>query len=203
MMVTEKVSGKRRLVKSTPNEDELVIGTTSSRAERLEARTRRWGNRRDNDPETVRNEFGPLCSAFFYPLVTAFITSKENSTLWSRGDGARLMAKVIITLSCFVQCSGHHPGTNAIAYDLFNVIWEFHSAESPTVRQAVLVGVATCVMFFSSDDLIKIIIDKRDLPLFLIDNTVSDFNGDDQCRQLAASVLANIHKFSNELVCLT
>jgi len=203
MMVTERVSGKRRLVKSTPDEDALVIGTISSRAEKLEARTRRWGNRRDNDPETVRNEFGPLCSAFFYPLVTAFITSKENSTLWSRGDGARLMAKVIITLSCFVQCSGHHSGTHAIAYDLFNVIWEFHNAESPTVRQAVLVGVATCVMFFSSDDLIKIILDKSDLPLFLIDNTVSDFNGDDQCRQLAASVLASIHKFSNDLVCLT
>jgi hypothetical protein len=210
MMVTEKVSGRRKLVKSSIAEDKILhdyaivaAGTAASRADRLEARTRRWGFRRNKDARIVTNEFGTWAPLFFYQLVAAFVASKSNFDLWSRGDGARLMANVILTLSCFVQCSGNHPGTHILAYDLFSAIWEFHDAESPAVRQAVMVGVATCIMFISPDDLIKIVLDKNDLPSFLIDAAIVDSNGDDQCKQLAVSVLARIKEFSEQLVCLT
>jgi hypothetical protein len=209
MMVTEKVSGKRRLVRSNAEEGTMLqkkamisSDTDASRSDRLEARTRRWGFRRDTNVKIVTNEFGPWAPLFFYQLVAAFVSSKGNSDLWARGDGSRLMANVIITLSCFVQCSGNHPGTHILAFDLFSFIWEFYDAESPAVRQAVLVGVATCIMFVTSDDLIKVVLEKNDLPTFLME-TAMDSNGDDQCKQLAVSVITRIKEISKQLACST
>lgn len=206
-MVTEKISGKRRLVKSREkdiDENVLVVGDAASRADRLEGRTRRWGTCRNNDTRTVKNEFGPLAPLFFYQLVAAFMTCKEKSALWSMGNGARLMSKFILTLACCVQCSGYHPSTHVLAHDLFSIIWEFHNADSPIVRQAVLVGVATCIMFLSADDLIKIVLDTDDISSFLIDSIITDSSNDDeQCKQLALYVLTRIKEVSEELMCLT
>lgn len=197
MLVTEKVSGKRRLVRSSTAEVKAIMSsdTAASRSDRLEARTRRWGYRRNTDPKGVINEFGPWAPLFFYQLAAAFVSSKGNSDLWARGDGSRLMANVIITLSCFVQCSGNHPGTHILAFDLFSFIWEFYDADSPAVRQAVLVGVATCIMFVTSDDLIKVVLEKNDLPSFLME-TAMNSNCDDQCKQLAVSVITRIKALS-------
>ena len=188
-LVTQKVSGKRQLVRE-PLKDENVT--------EVNQKIRRWGSPRGSTL-SVENMFAPLVAPlFFYPLVKVFVISKSESSIWSRGDGARLMAKVILTLSCFVQSAGVLSAP-ILARDLLSLVWEFSDAESPVVRQAVLVAIATCQMVLSQPDILHyIVMQLPGLPAFLTSfaNLPPDQNKgrdeDDSCRKLAVFVLTHI-----------
>jgi hypothetical protein len=222
--VTEKISGKRALVPpplststsiGTGNERTLSVkkselGLTRNNNVDDEPKTRRWGQRRNAPLPSVKNEFGPIAAPmFFYPLVKAFVDSKSESSIWSRGDGARLMSKFILTLTAFVQCSGAYPGTTHIlARDVASLVWEFHTAESPTVRQAVLVAVATCLMVLlpSHNDVLQHIVMKLSgLPAFLTQTAVNEQEGSNRdlsstssSRDLALYVLQTVQQTIQE-----
>lgn len=198
MMVTQKVSGKRRLVSNgqVRNERENAEGSDveiikkASEETKVEGRTRRWGQARNGPPRTWTNKFGPLTLSFFYPLLGGFVKSKENTSIWDQ-HGATLLSKVFLTLSCFLQCSGLYPGSTVLAHDLLAVVWPFRYAESGEVRQAVLVALGTCVAFLSSEEVMRVIFDREDVIGFLV--RTSNEDPDYECRKLSFEMSKAVH----------
>ena len=60
---------------------------------------------------------------------------------------ANTLAKTIHALATFVECSGHSPGTAALAEDLLVLAWPMKNSVFPELRRAVLLSVA-CAMSY-------------------------------------------------------
>jgi len=191
-MKRSKVSGKRHLVRDghDPSHDDYH-GKLGSRDD--ENKTRRWGRgRNDGGLEyAVRNNFGATAAMFFYPIISGFMSAK-NEPFMQKEDGLRILAKVLVSLSCFVDCAGNCPGTSILASDLFAFSWSFRCSESSDVRLSVFVSIATCISFLPSDEVLNLCYKTDGLSHFLQDTAERD--PDYQCRSLALLVSHNVVK---------
>jgi len=191
-MKRSKVSGKRHLVRDghDPSHDDYH-GKLGSRDD--ENKTRRWGRgRNDGGLEyAVRNNFGATAAMFFYPIISGFMSAK-NEPFMQKEDGLRILAKVLVSLSCFVDCAGNCPGTSILASDLFAFSWSFRCSESSDVRLSVFVSIATYILFLHSDEVLNLCYKTNELSHFLQD--IAERDSDFQCRSLALLVSHNVVK---------
>lgn len=66
--------------------------------------------------------------------------------LWARdNDEALAVAKTVLALACFVECSGHAPGTAPMAEELLSLAWPLRESPFPELRRAVLLALAAAV----------------------------------------------------------
>jgi len=193
-----KIMGKRSIVPhQLPNDiKDDVIGDVANVVKEL--KTRRWGRSRHPDRNiTVSNRFGELSSLYFYPLIRGFAESKTREALWGGENGGRLLSRLIITLSTFVENSGNHPGTPILASDLLELSLSFYEAENPELRVSALVSIATCLPSLSHDVLARFTYEEK-LPLRLSKTMRTDSNKD--CRQLAKIILSSLSNISSVML---
>lgn len=190
-----KVSGKRRFVQdeldtSTTSESEGLVCSKHS-VVALEHKTRRWGRgRRQSQPKTATNRFGQLAPMWFYPLVAGWIRSKDDKSVWGGANGARFFSSFLVALAKILESAGNYPCTVVLASDLFELAWPFRNADSPEIRAAVLVTIATCCQFLHEEFFAACMNKDEGLATFLRAAALHD--SDSTCRQIAAAVAKNI-----------
>jgi len=174
-----RASGKRNLVSP---EDKVV----------QEQKTRRWGRGQYHTESSaaLKNHFGKIAPIWFYSLVSKFVQTKDNSSLWGENIGSTLLSKFILILASIVEFSGNAPGTSVLAKDLFDIVWVFRMAEVSEVRRSVLVAVATVFRMLREEMLLSLLLDESSLdsvPRNLHEIAIND--PDANCRSLAATTI--------------
>lgn len=183
-----KVSGKRRLVPYEPKEKMAVC--SKNQVELLEQKTRRWGKGRQNSKEpSEANRFGQIAPMWFYQLVSAWIQTKDNVSIWGGSNGSKFFANYLVALAKIIECSGNHPGTSVLALDLFQLAMPFRHADSSEIRMAVLVTIATCCPFLPAEAF-STSHDGEDFSTYLARAALRD--ADASCRQIAGIIGKNI-----------
>lgn len=194
-----KISGKRQLLQDKSEECTVTrtgasksVGLVYSKQNiaALEDKTRRWGKGRHRPQQkTATNRFGQLAPMWFFPLISGWIRTKDDSSIWGGANGAKFFASFLIALSKILESAGNHPCAIFLASDLFELAWPFRNADSREIRMAVLVTIATCcpflpVEFFASRN------EDENLATFL--RAVALRDSDSSCRQIAAIVAKSI-----------
>jgi len=179
-----RVSGKRRLVPYNSKEKTELCG--KQQVELLEQKSRRWGQgRRNLKQPSETNRFGQIAPMWFYQLISAWVQTKDNVSIWGGGNGSKFFANYLVALAKIVECSGNHPGTTVLALDLFQLAMPFRHAESSEIRMAVLVTIATCCPFLPAEVFSKSY-DGEDFSSYL--TIAASRDTDASCRQIAGIV---------------
>lgn len=183
-----KVSGKRRLVSYESKEKTALC--SKNQVELLEQKTRRWGKGRQTSKQpSEANRFGQIAPMWFYQLVSAWIQTRDNVSIWGGGNGSKFFANYLVALAKIVECSGNHPGTSVLALDLFQLAMPFRHADSSEIRMAVLVTIATCCPFLPAEAF-STSCDGEDFSTYLARAALRDT--DASCRQIAGIIGKNI-----------
>ena len=183
-----KVSGKRKLVPYESKEKTTVC--SKNQVDILEQKTRRWGKGRQNSKQpSETNRFGQIAPMWFYQLVSAWIQTKDNISIWGGSNGSKFFANYLVALAKIVECSGNHPGTSVLALDLFQLAMPFRHADSSEIRMAVLVTIATCCPFLPAEAF-STSHDGEDFSTYLARAALRDT--DASCRQIAGIIGQNM-----------
>jgi len=189
-----RVSGKRALTESTESSGNQAVTAAVDRALHAnDSRTRRWGKgRKRADGHTVTNKFARVGPVWFYSLVGSFMQQKDDITLWGGATGSALLARFFVTLAAIVECCGKGPGSELLAKDMLDLVWNFRTAEVPEVRLSVLCALATSIDMIRVDILLGYIVSGpfESLPQSLQEMAASD--PEDSCRSLALFVSSKL-----------
>ena len=191
--LSTRIAGKRHLVKEEGCFNPSNSGPHSGSDEILtydNTKTRRLGYRRDGGLEPVKNRFAPHAHVFFYLLLSGFVRSKEDSSVWD--NAGHVLTRFLYSLSVFVECSGNAPSTQMLAVELFSFAWSFHMTDHENVRQALLYTLAVCIDFVPHDFVYRFASENQLFVNYLAHCVSADPN--EGCRELASVVTSNIQK---------
>ena len=193
-----KTSGKRQLV---PYESKKMIELCSKQqVDALEQKTRRWGQgRRNSKQPSEANRFGEVAPMWFYQLISAWIQTKDNVSIWGGSNGSKFFANYLVALAKIVECSGNHPGTAVLALDLFQLAIPFRHADSSEIRMAVLVTIATCCPFLPAETF-SATYEGEEFASYLTRVALRDT--DASCRQIAGIVGQSITSTTTDALAL-
>lgn len=122
-------------------------------------------------------------------MVGLFLQHKEDPVLWSGHIGSTLLANFFSTLVSLVGNCGASPGTEILAKDLFELVWNFRDAEVSEIRLAVLDAVGTSFSLIREEALFAILMNESSFGVAAYLREASNSETDEQCRHAAQQVL--------------
>ncbi|KAJ1444614.1 telomere length regulation protein-domain-containing protein [Pelagophyceae sp. CCMP2097] len=142
----------RRLVAGTTSRRRSAIGgngappgAVGTVAVGAEARTRRWGYRRNAAAAPRPNLFGALAPrCFFFPLLRGYAGGADP--FLGRDAYAQLLkARVCMALTCFLECAAATPAAQLLAQHLLAFAWAERASADAALRRAALAATLSAV----------------------------------------------------------
>jgi len=148
--------GGGALKKIAPEDRSRGKGSIVKKRTDANNKTVRWGklalysNGSGGQGKVIKNDFGPMGKKLFYLLLSHFVKSRSEASIWQSSDAAGLVGAVLNVLCSFLLHSRNFGGADMMARDLFSVSFQFchdfsDDSGSNALREAVLY--ATMVAF--------------------------------------------------------
>ncbi|CAD5124316.1 unnamed protein product [Dimorphilus gyrociliatus] len=150
-------------------------------ANRLEAKTRRWGSKA-KQCDVRENKLSSSVSLFFYPLLTGL--DVRRSYLDLLGKDHIVLTRVIYTISSIVNVARNVVTSDKMCIDLLEVIWLLRWHEEPSVKQALLYGLCVIASALNPNNLLTIV-NATDVMEWL--KKVMNEDSDKECRERAST----------------
>ena len=107
-----------------------------------------------SSPLSSASSSGGVGSTLTLPSIDAH-AHEPATRVWARdSDEALAVSKTIHALATFVECSGHSPGTAALAEELLVLAWPLKDSTFPELRRAVLLSVACALSFVNVESFV-------------------------------------------------
>eukprot|EP00743_Colponemidia_sp_Colp-15_P011015 GILK01012224.1.p1 GENE.GILK01012224.1~~GILK01012224.1.p1 ORF type:complete len:373 (-),score=86.03 GILK01012224.1:16-1062(-) len=179
----------------TPKKEAIAVAAVPNRpwteviAERLEAKTRRWGSavtRKSVQPVSFVNRFAPVASWWFFPFIKSIDDSSLSWRLFTHEPN--LLGQLIMTLAVFIECAGPSCSfLGSMIQMLVQVISALRGHKEAFVRRALLSALSRVPLLLSATAIYDSISDLDDILAWLQRSRLED--PDNDCRKLAAGCL--------------
>ncbi|KAG7349820.1 telomere length regulation protein [Nitzschia inconspicua] len=140
----------------------------------------------------IKNRFTPVAPMWFYSMIAGFLKHKEHESMWSGSTGSIFLAYFFRCLSSTVEFSGPQVAP-VLANDLFELVWDFRTADVAEIRLSVLISVATSISMLSAERMYTLLLEEdSSLP-----RTITSMAGNDpdkSCRELSRTISESIYE---------
>ena len=141
--------------------------------------------------QSFKNRFSEIAPLWFYTLVDGFIKHKEDDNLWMGSTGSIFLSFFFRCLASIVDFAGIQ-GSQVVANDLLDLVWDFRAVDIAEVRLSVLVAVSTAIAKLSDEKLISLLYGETDLPRTILEMSKKD--PDEECRTICNIISNTIHE---------
>lgn len=154
--------------------------------ERIEAKTKRIGKGRQEQPTATKNRFADVAGYFFYPLMRYY--DRPQNTFDLMGDDSLVLAHLVYTLG-IIQCAAvHSPRVCHMARCLVEFVSVLRYHVEAYVREAVLFALSMVVLNVPSSFLLSdLYTEMCEIQCWL--RSVVERDASDTCKVRAVQVL--------------